>query len=509
MASKYVDTTAIMQVIGSVFKNPQILDFTDKYTVVDEDFADEFHKIAFGAIYKIHELGADKITLENISDFLASRPKSAAIFKQQKGEEWLLKVSETCLPEAFDYYYSRLKKFTLLRAYDAYGVDVSDIYDADNILDTKKKQIQEDLLDNSTLEQIADKIDNKIEMIRLKYVDDVGGEAIQAGEGIIELIDSLKEHPEVGTPLYGPLINTVTRGARLKKFYLRSAPTGVGKSRTMIADACYIACNEIYDERFGWIHNGTKEPTLYIATEQEKSEIQTMMLAFLSSVNEEHILNGTYEGNEEERVRKAAQILSESPLYIEELPDFSLKDIEDRIKKNIRDHDVKYVFHDYIHTSLKILEEITRRSGGVKLREDNILFMLSIRLKDICNQYGIFIMSATQLNGEYQNSETPDQNLLRGAKAIADKIDYGAILLPVKDEDLVKLDKILCTNVFEQPTIKMSVYKNRRGRYKGIYLWCKADLGCCRVDPMFCTTYDYEMKSIDDIKIVLEEDSAF
>ena len=509
MASKYVDTTAIMQVIGSVFKNPQILDFTDKYTVVDEDFADEFHKIAFGAIYKIHELGADKITLDNISDFLASRPKSAAVFKQQKGEEWLLKVSETCLPEAFDYYYSRLKKFTLLRAYDAYGVDVSDIYDADNILDTKKKQIQEDLLDNSTLEQIADKIDNKIEMIRLKYVDDVGGEAIQAGEGIIELIDSLKEHPEVGTPLYGPLINTVTRGARLKKFYLRSAPTGVGKSRTMIADACYIACNEIYDERFGWIHNGTKEPTLYIATEQEKSEIQTMMLAFLSGVNEEHILNGTYERDEEERVRKAAQILTDSPLYIEELPDFSLKDIEDRIKKNIRDHDVKYVFHDYIHTSLKILEEITRRSGGVKLREDNILFMLSIRLKDICNQYGIFIMSATQLNGEYQNSETPDQNLLRGAKAIADKIDYGAILLPVKDEDLVKLDKILCTNVFEQPTIKMSVYKNRRGRYKGIYLWCRADLGCCRVEPMFCTTYDYEMKSIDDIKIVLEEDSAF
>jgi replicative DNA helicase len=397
----------------------------------------------------------------------------------------------------------------LLRAYDAYGVDVSDIYDADNILDTKKKQIQEDLLDNSALEQIADKIDNKIEMIRLKYVDDVGGEAIQAGEGIIELIDSLKEHPEVGTPLYGPLINTVTRGARLKKFYLRSAPTGVGKSRTMIADACYIACNEIYDERFGWIHNGTKEPTLYIATEQEKSEIQTMMLAFLSGVNEEHILNGTYERDEEERVRKAAQILTESPLYIEELPDFSLKDIEDRIKKNIRDHDVKYVFHDYIHTSLKILEEITRRSGGVKLREDNILFMLSIRLKDICNQYGIFIMSATQLNGEYQNSETPDQNLLRGAKAIADKIDYGAILLPVKDEDLVKLDKILCTNVFEQPTIKMSVYKNRRGRYKGIYLWCRADLGCCRVEPMFCTTYDYEMKSIDDIKIVLDEDSAF
>ena len=63
---------------------------------------------------------------------------------------------------------------------------------------------------------------------------------------------------------------------------------------------------------------------------------------------------------------------------------------------------------------MKILEEITRRSGGVKLREDNILFMLSTRLKDLCNQYGIFIISATQLSASYQDSETPDQNLLRG-----------------------------------------------------------------------------------------------
>ena len=509
MSSRYVDTVSAMQVIGSVFQEPDLLDATDKYLITDEDFTDEFHKIIFGSIYKLYEAGAKNITIESINDFLSSRPKSEAIYKVNKGDEWLLKVSENAQIEAFDYYYSRLKKFSLLRAYDNYGIDVSDIYDIDNIFDSQKRQKQEEYLDNASLEDIANKVDEKIDAIRIQYVDDVYEEAQQAGEGVYDLIDKFKLHPEVGVPLYGPLINTVTRGARLKKFYLRSAPTGCGKTRSMIADACYIACEKIYDESFGWVNTGVGQPTLFITTEQELEEIQTMMLAFLSAVNEEHILNGQYIGDEEERVRKAADILSDSPLYIEELPDFSLKDIEDKIKKNIRDHGVKYVFHDYIHTSLKILEEITRRSGGVKLREDNILFMLSIRLKDICNQYGIFIMSATQLNGDYQTSETPDQNLLRGAKSIADKIDYGSILLSVKDEDLVKLDKILCTNVFEKPTIKISVYKNRRGRYKGIYLWCKADLGCCRIQPMFCTSYDYEMISIDDIKIVLEEDSAF
>ena len=509
MGSKYVDTTAVMQVIGCVYNNPKILEYTDKYSIVDEDFSDTFHKTVFGAIYKIHELGANKITLESLSDFFATRPKSAAVYKQGKGEEWLLRISENCMPSAFDYYYGRLKKFSLLRAYDNCGVDVSDIYDPDNILDTKKKQMQEDLLDNASLEDIANKVDEKIEAIRYQYVDESFGVAQQAAEGIFELIEKFKELPEVGVPLYGPLINTVTRGARLKKFYLRSAATGIGKTRSMIADCCYIGCNKIYDENFGWIGSGPAEPVLFITTEQELEEIQTMMLAFLSNVNEEHILNGEYGDGEEERVIQAAKLLKESPIYVEELPDFSLQDVENKIKKNIRDHDVKYVFHDYIHTSLKILEEITKRSGGVKLREDNILFMLSTRLKDICNQYGVFIMSATQLNGDYQDSKTPDQNLLRGAKAIADKIDYGAILLSVKDDDLVSLENILSTSIFEKPTIKMSIYKNRRGRYKGVILWCKADLGCCRIKPMFCTTYDYEMVSIDDVRIRIDEESAF
>lgn len=344
MPSKYVDTTAIMQVIGCVYNTPNILELDDKYVITDDDFPDEFHKIIFGAIYKIYELGAETITLESISDFLSNRPKSEAIYKQQKGEEWLLHVAQSSSEMTFDYYYGRLKKFTLLRAYDNCGIDVSFIYDVDNILDSKKKQLQEEQLDNSTLEQIANRVNDKIDAIRAKYVEDDFGEATQAAEGITELVERFEEYPEAGVPLYGPLINTITRGARLKKFYLRSAATGVGKTRSMIADACYISCSKIYDNIFGWIGCGAKQPTLFITTEQELDEIQTMMLAFIANVDEEHILNGEYLPGERDRINQAIEILAEAPLYIEELPDFSLKDVENKIKKNIREHDVKYVF---------------------------------------------------------------------------------------------------------------------------------------------------------------------
>ena len=509
MSSKFVDTTAIMQVIGCIYKHPYLLEQEDKYFFHEEDFTERFHQTLFGSIYNLKMLGANKIDIDDILNYLSTRPTREAEFKVNKGEEYLAKLVDIADLSKFDYYYGRMKKMTLLRFYDNSGIDVRDLYDPDNILDIKKKQIQEEWLDNSSLEEIAQKIDDKIEMIKSTCVDNSFGKARHASEGIRGLIDRLKETPEVGVPLYGPLINTVTRGARLKKFYLRSAPTGCGKSRSMIADACNISCNEIYDEQLGWIKNGNAEPTLYITTEQELEEVQTMMLAFLSNVNEDKILNGKYENDEEERVIRAAEILERSPLYVEELPDFSLRDIESTIKRNVRDNQVKYVFHDYIHTSLKILEEITKRSGGVKLREDNILFMISIRLKDLCNELGIFIMSATQLNGDWQEAKEANQNLLRGAKAIADKIDLGAIILPTKEDDIVSLEKILSTGVFQKPNLKLSIYKNRRGKFKSVILWCHADLGTCRIKPMFLTDHSYEMLPIENINIVVEEESAF
>lgn len=79
-------------------------------------------------------------------------------------------------------------------------------------------------------------------------------------------------------------------------------------------------------------------------------------------------------------------------------------------------------------------------------------------------------------------------------------------MLNVTNEDLISLDNIIKANVFDSPTIKLSIYKNRRGRYKGVYLWCKADLGCCRINPMFCTTYNYEMINIDDVRIKVKEE---
>lgn len=501
MANKYVDTNAIIQVIGCIYNAPYLLDQEDKYSISEEDFPDSFHKVLFGTIYRLYELGAHEINLLSIEDYLKGRPKSEAIFKQRKGEEWILKASENSTLSTFDYYYNRLKKMTLLRLYNDIGVDVSDIYDPDNILDSKKLQSQEEYLDNASLLEIADKVNEKIESIRSRFVGESYGRSSQAGDGIFELIDSLKQHPEFGVGLFGDYMNTVTRGARLSKFYLRSAASGYGKSRTMAADAAYIACKEIFYNNTGWVSTGNNHPTLFITTELTLDEVQTLFLCFLSGVNEEHIINGRYVNDEEERVLKAAQLIAESPLYVEEMMDFSLQDVENVVKKNIRENGVKYIFLDYIHSSLKILEEISTKTKGMSLREDNVLFMLSNKMKNICNQYNVFIMSATQLSGDWRESETPDQQLLRGSKAIADKIDWGSHLLPITQKDIDSLQDVVSRGNYQMPEMKLSIYKNRRGKYKGVYLWCRADLGTCRITPMFATRWDYTFIEMENIHI--------
>ena len=509
--ARYCDTSAVIQVIGNIYNNVSLLDYED-YHFCEDDFPEQFHKILFGSIYNLHAMGAKEVTLNAIEDYLTQRPQTYAIYKTNKGHEYLEQISKQVDAATFDYYYKRMKKFTLLRMYhEKCGMDLSNIYDIDNILNVKKKQAQEDWLDNTPLEDIAEIIDQKIMDIRLTYVDNANDSAEIAGDGALELLERLRDTPEMGYPLFSPLLTTITRGARLKKFYLRSAATGVGKTRAMIADACSIACDEIFDlKQNRWVKNGTKEPTIFISTEQEKDEIQTMMIAFLSGVDEEHLLTGMYEQQEWERVVYAAQLLKNSPLYVQQLPDFSMQDIENTIKRGIRDYGVKYVFFDYIHTSMKILTEVTSKTGIKGLREDNVLFMISIRLKDLCNQYQVFILTATQLNADYITAQQYDQNLLRGAKAIADKIDAGMIMLEASQDDLKALDTLIKQNGFEKPAIKMSVYKNRRGRYKDVLLWCRAQRGICRIEPMFVTDYQYRLIDVPVYKVnVKEPNSAF
>ena len=59
--NKYIDTTAIMQVIGCVFNNPKLLDQDDRYKITEADFPDQFHRVVFGSIYNLYNPATESV----------------------------------------------------------------------------------------------------------------------------------------------------------------------------------------------------------------------------------------------------------------------------------------------------------------------------------------------------------------------------------------------------------------------------------------------------------------
>lgn len=513
--SKYEDIPAVTQVIGCVLANPDILRNSGNYVLRNEDFTKDIHRIIFGATYNLAQKGSTEVSPITIDIYLEENSvNSYAIYMSSNGSKLVAEWKENADPDNFEYYYSRVKKMTLLRSYEKAGMNLDWLYNPDIYIEDRKKSAeQEERLNRMTLSEIANEIDERMREVRTAYVDNSERGEVLVGDGLKEYYDSLQLSPAVGYPMYGRFVNTVYRGARLGKFYLRSASTGTGKSRSMLADACYFSCGEIYDtvER-RWVSTGMpKMPTYFISVELDVQELQTMAIAFLSGVNESKILNRhssqpTFD--EQARIDKAIEILSNSPLYMSYLPDYRLQDIENIIKRGMYRHNCKLFVLDYIATSMGIIEEISTRSSGMKLREDNVLFLLSTKLKDMCSQYDIFVLSGTQLNGSYKTDDTPDQNLLRGSKAIADRVDIGTIMLDCTASDLEKVKPIYEAKGFPPPNVKMSVYKNRGGKDTRIFLWMLADKGTCRYDTLFATNYSYEWYDINDMRITIDPETG-
>lgn len=483
---EYYDITAGNMLISSLMARPELFDTPEMEKISAKDFVDKRARVMYSVLFNLHRVGHTKVSLPIIETQLVGQPAAQEFFKNNGGPEFVEKMLAVGDISNFNPSVEKVKKMTLLRNLNTYGLNVSQYYD----WETKNEKIiseQDNWLQLNSLEDITQEIQSDFDSIILDSGMKSSVEEGKLGDGMEDLILSFKKSPEFGTPMSISMSDTLVRGARKGKFYLRSAPTGGGKSRLMMADTCHFGANKIYSHHEGrWVDNDIQEPSLFISTELDKEELQTMAIAYLSGIDEDKILNGALNPQEEQIALEAAKVYKESPIYIVFIPDFSIGTIERLIKKYYREHQVEYVNFDYIHTSISFISEISQATNGMALREDQLLFMLSTRLKELANNLYIFIQSATQLNGDWEEKEEVNQNLLRGAKAIADRVDVGAIAMKVRDIDIPIVDKIE-QETGQRPNYFISYYKIRRGKYAGSRLWCNADLGTCRARGIMVT----------------------
>jgi replicative DNA helicase len=177
-------------------------------------------------------------------------------------------------------------------------------------------------------------------------------------------------------------------------------------------------------------------------------------------------------------------------------------DVKNIIKNYHREKGCNYFVMDYIHMTQQLITEISSISRGMKLREDQILFLFADELKNLCNDLNIFILAITQLNDKYNETTIRNESLLRGAKSLADRIDCGCIDLKPTKQELDAVKNII-SHIVGCPPINLvrHVYKLRRGKLSKIRIFQSADLGTCRVRDVFATNFDGELIPIDATNI--------
>ena len=483
------------QILGCLMKNPLLL--VDNEIVCEDFGTNRIARVIFISIQNLYKTGTRTITPLEVDQDVQWYEGSYVIYKQERGLEVVKESYEIAKEENFKTYFTKFKKLTLLRELKKKGYDISPYYKEDYESVREENETVE-RFDKASVEDILDYVEGKFNKIKRDFLNGKKEDS-QAAKGIDKLIDSLLEQPEVGVELCGNMFNTAMSGARLGKYYLRSSSSGSGKSRTLVFDACKICFPSYWShEKQAFVRECVEEgkareprKTLIITTELAKDEVKTMILAYLSGVNESHILKGNYWEGELERVRFAAKIMNKYKdyLFIDEISDPNLMNVSSSIKKYATLEKVKFVFYDYLFTSPSLLDQFS----DSKIREDVALTMLSTQLKDLAKDYNLFISSATQVNAEAMNGDGfKNETCIRGSKGIVDKCDTGCIVVKVEEKE----KNFLNLNLKEagrpplpyEPTHRFDIYKNRRGQYKNISIWSYINLGTGERHDLYITT---------------------
>lgn len=497
------------QIIGCLMMNPSLLlEYNDIHA---EDFDLKCARYSFGIIQSLYQAGATQLSPQEVDMAMEKHPGTYAIYQKEHGLDFLKESYNSAILANIRMYYDELKKYSLLRRLQREKYDISEYYLDDKDIQNPTQEMEiRDRFEKASLEDILNSVESKYNVIRNDYLN--GGHLKgDAAEGIEDLIEELRTSPSIGPSLEGTIFSTVCRGARKGCFYLKSSSSGSGKTRTSIFDACHIAFPIRWDyDKECFVEEVTAEgefrqprKTLFIVTEMDKEELQTIMLAYLSGVNEDHILTGNYDYKEYDRVRYAAKIMEKYREYfiIEEISEPNLVNVQATIKKYATLEHIKYCFFDYIHSTASMISQFSKNN----LREDVILMLMANQLKQLAKDYGIFIFSATQVNMSAMDDDGSFKNemSIRASKAIVDKADVGYVMTKIgpKTWDSIvpalrvacregKIDTQYIDDELYRPTHILDIYKMRRGRYKNVRIWVNLDLGTGHRKDLFMTTAD-------------------
>lgn len=466
----------------------------------------DFHKPEYAAIYKaLKTILATGKTISKNGQVTSPSDKDIIMCIAEHGyipgfeiknQGWVTDLCESAiLTESFEYVFADFKRQSLVEKLVKYGFKPETFYaNPDDNLDDKVLKPE---FAGLGAPDILDSVKAGLTLVGGEFSRKGTSDVQSAFDNLENLLNETSETPECGPPIQGDIFSSIIGGAITSRLYIRSASSGMGKTRASVGDACFLAFPLRYDwTTKQWIEDGRSEKVCLIITEQSMEEVQMMMLAYLSGVNESLIKRGTWSERQKDVVYQALKVVKafKDNLTIIRVPNPSIALLDSVIREQVILKKIKYVFYDYVFVSPSLLGEFR----GQNLRNDEILLMFSDALKKLAVDLDIFIMTSTQVNAKADdNKDVRNEATLAGSRAIINKADFGCVMARPTKEELVAIAgrcKIYEEEVwnekyplvpFNMPNCVTDVYKNRGGADTQIRIWSYLDLGTMKRQDYF------------------------
>ena len=211
--------------LGCLFNNPSLYN-NPAFPLTKLDFSEiQMHRILFVAGQKIAASGATDIGYIEVDNFISAYEAQQEILVDGNFSEFIDTVKELAVLENFEYYHTIIRKFTLLRDLKNNGYDISKYYD-----ETEEEDVAQKQLDQWTIKDILDNIDQEATLFRNKYDINFVRNQMVAGEDTEDLIAEFEQAPAFGSFLTSPYLTQLYMGLCRGHLIMNSSPAGTGKA---------------------------------------------------------------------------------------------------------------------------------------------------------------------------------------------------------------------------------------------------------------------------------------
>lgn len=495
--NKYYDSRAACYLLSCLLKKPKLALSRDR-AYNENFFTTKTHKALYLVIENLAKMGVETIKLADIESYLATHDQlTYARFFGEVGDEteWILSLLEMDTDEGnYNYYYDMLQKFAFLRAKMENGQDVTDILDM-NEIDSRILDSQYEHFIEMSMEEIIRHYDTLNLTVKHSFTRRSEEDSCHAGENIDSLLQELAESPDYGWRLsLGRWCDNLVRGARRGNLVVESRNSGMGKTRDALYQCVTLSCHTIWNHetrQFEPNPYGEIVPSLYFGTELKlHKEVKPLILAFISGVESGKIKKQLLTDEEQERVAMAKEILKTSPIYLEREPNYDCMFLENMIEKYVNQYDVGAIMIDYVELTPPMIGEYTRMTRGLQAREDSILLNVSTVLKNLAEEFDVFIKIYTQISDNARRDHTiRDSGAIKGSKSLQVRADLGVVVMRPVERELSMLKPLI--DLYGEPNICLNIYKNRDGDLGEFKVWGKINLGNYDFKELFLTDWNY------------------